>query len=295
MRFISPRTDYAFKKIFGSENSKKILISFLNAILNFKGKNKIISLEILDPYSLPKIKGLKNSCVDVKVKTKCDKQIIIEMQIANEIGFDKRVLYNVAKQYANQIKSAEDYINLNPVIGITIADFVMFKEIKKYINYFIIKEKTEDFEYNGDIELVFVELSKFKKGLSELKSIQDKWLYFLQEAENLEVIPNELSQDKIIKEAFDFANRSNMLPEELDELEKREIFKAQEKNRFLFGVRMGEERGKQEGRQEGRQEEKKKNKEEKILMVKKMLKIGLDFKKIQNITNLSDEDLKNIK
>ncbi len=53
MKFISPRTDYAFKKIFGSENSKEILISFLNAILDFKNENKIINLNILDPFNLP--------------------------------------------------------------------------------------------------------------------------------------------------------------------------------------------------------------------------------------------------
>ncbi|MFO0211918.1 MAG: PD-(D/E)XK nuclease family transposase, partial [Pseudanabaena sp.] len=65
MHFINPKIDYAFKKIFGSEQSHDILISFLNALL-YDGKDTIIDLEIIDPYLAPRLRGIKNTYVDVK-------------------------------------------------------------------------------------------------------------------------------------------------------------------------------------------------------------------------------------
>ena len=141
MKFISPRTDFAFKKIFGSEESKDILISFLNAILELEGQQEIIDLTILDPYRISKIKILKDSCVDVRAKTQCGKEIIIEMQVEEQVEFKKRMMYNVAKSYVNQIDIAEGYEKLHPVIGIAITNFNVIQKNKKYINHFIFKRK----------------------------------------------------------------------------------------------------------------------------------------------------------
>ena len=65
MQFLNPRTDLAFKKIFGSAQSRDILLSFLNAILNLKSPYQIVDITIVDPYQAPKIAGLKNSYLDV--------------------------------------------------------------------------------------------------------------------------------------------------------------------------------------------------------------------------------------
>ncbi|MDQ7022346.1 MAG: Rpn family recombination-promoting nuclease/putative transposase [Candidatus Gracilibacteria bacterium] len=170
VKFINPRTDFAFKRIFGSEESKEILMSFLNALLNLEGKNEIKEVEILDPYQAPKIKGLKDTYLDLKVKTEGGKKIIIEMQVLNIKGFDKRVLYNMSKAYANQIEKGEDYLKLKPVIALTITDFIMFDNQKKekYISTFIYKEKEENTFYNGDTEMVFVELPLLTTKKSQL-------------------------------------------------------------------------------------------------------------------------------
>ncbi|HBY80809.1 MAG TPA: transposase, partial [Cyanobacteria bacterium UBA11148] len=104
MRFISPKTDFAFKRIFGSTESQDILISFLNALL-YAGEPTIEDLEIIDPYSGSKVTGLKDSYLDVKAKITGNKTVIIEMQVLNVAAFDKRVLYNAAKTYATQLKS----------------------------------------------------------------------------------------------------------------------------------------------------------------------------------------------
>ncbi|HBK65000.1 MAG TPA: transposase, partial [Cyanobacteria bacterium UBA11166] len=122
MIFINPKTDFAFKRIFGSEQSKDILISFLNSIL-YNEEEVIKDLDIINPYLAPKIRGVKDTYLDVKARLKGDKTVIIEMQVLNVESFEKRILYNAAKAYSVQLQIGEDYSLLNPVIALTITDF----------------------------------------------------------------------------------------------------------------------------------------------------------------------------
>ena len=138
MRFINPKTDYAFKKIFGSEQSHDILISFLNAIL-YNEKDTIKTIEILNPYLAPRIRGVKATYLDVKAKLGNDTTVIIEMQVLNIEGFEKRILYNAAKAYSTQLGVGQDYTLLDPVIALTITDFEMFPDINQLISRFILK------------------------------------------------------------------------------------------------------------------------------------------------------------
>ena len=115
MRFLDVRTDFAFKKVFGSEQSIPILIDFLNAVLEYTEDQAIQSLTIVDPYQIPMIKGMKDTYVDVKARLANGKQIIIEMQILNVKGFEQRILYNAAKSFSQQLHKGHDYTLLNPV------------------------------------------------------------------------------------------------------------------------------------------------------------------------------------
>ena len=145
MKFINPKIDFAFKRIFGSEQSHDILISFLNAML-YDGKDIIQDLEILDPYLAPKIRGIKDTYVDVKANIRNQEgettSVIIEMQVLNVEGFEKRILYNASKAYSTQLDIGEDYTILQPVIALTITDFEMFPELEQILSRFILKEKT---------------------------------------------------------------------------------------------------------------------------------------------------------
>src|SRR5258708_2775385 len=136
MRFLNPRTDFAFKKIFGSEESQDILLSFLNAILDLKSPYKIEEVKILDPYLAPKIQGIKDTYVDVRARDEQNRWYIIEMQVLNVEGFEKRVLYNACKSYASQLDSGERYHLLTEVVAVTITNFVMFKERAEIVNNF---------------------------------------------------------------------------------------------------------------------------------------------------------------
>ena len=125
MKFVDIKNDIAFRKIFGNEHKKIILISFLNAVMKLKGQDAIEDVEILNPYQLPIIKNLKASIIDVKARDKKGKTYIIEMQVAEPDGLDKRLLYYASKEYSQQIESGELYTQLKPVIFIRRLDFLI--------------------------------------------------------------------------------------------------------------------------------------------------------------------------
>ncbi|MBF0429141.1 MAG: Rpn family recombination-promoting nuclease/putative transposase, partial [Magnetococcales bacterium] len=128
MRFIDPRIDFAFKKIFGSEDAKDILISFLESLLGLEGDRRIAELTILDPFQAPRIRELKSTILDVRCKDHRGLSYVVEMQVEKVSAFLKRVQYNSAKAYSNQINKGEDYTKLKQVIAVTITDFVLFDE-----------------------------------------------------------------------------------------------------------------------------------------------------------------------
>jgi predicted transposase/invertase (TIGR01784 family) len=268
--FINPKTDFAFKKIFGSKKSKDILISFLNAIL-YQEKEVILDVEIIDPYQAPRIKGIKDSYLDVKAAITGGKTVIIEMQVLNVLGFEKRVLYNAAKAFSIQLAVGEDYTLLNPVIALIITDFEMFPEQERIISRYRLKEKDDLTDYSDDIELVFVELPKFKRELEELETLTDKWLYFLRSANKLKAAPASLDAVPALHHAFEVAKQSKLSKKELEILEKREMFLHDNRNAIL--------KARQEGRAEGERQ--------KAIEIARSLLDLLDINTISQKTGLS--------
>jgi predicted transposase/invertase (TIGR01784 family) len=251
MIFINPKTDFAFKKIFGSEQSHDILISFLNGIL-YNGDPIIADLEILNPYQAPRIRGVKDTYLDVKALLATGQTVIIEMQVLNVEGFEKRILYNAAKAYSIQLGAGNKYAMLNPVIALTITDFEMFSEFDAVISRFVLKEKEFLVDYPScDLELVFVELPKFKLDLAQLTSLTDKWMYFLQHTRELESIPETMGTVPEIRQAFEVANQANLSREELDELDHQLIFIQDQRGAIAFATKQGLKEGLEQGLEQG--------------------------------------------
>ena len=284
MIFINPKIDFAFKKIFGSENSKDILISFLNALI-YEDKPIIQDVEVLNPYLVPKIRGVKDTYLDIKAKitdseTGEERIVIIEMQVLNVEGFEKRILYNAAKSYSTQLTSGQSYNLLNPVIALTITDFIMFAEISNVTSRFVLKEKDFLIDYPiYDIELIFVELPKFKKQLSELEAIVDKWLYFLNNARKLKDVPTIMDDIPEIKKAFYIANQASLTLEELEDQEKSEIFIQDQRGAISKALQQGLEQGLEQGALQ-----------QKVEIARKMLNL-VDDRTICQVTGLSLDEL----
>jgi predicted transposase/invertase (TIGR01784 family) len=240
MKFVDIKNDIAFRKIFGNENRKEVLISFLNAVLLLKDNNRIVDVDILTPYQLPEIKGGKVTIVDVKAKGQNNKTYIVEMQVAEVDGFDKRVLYYASKSYSSQIQGADEYEKLNPIYFIGILDFAVTQN-QSYLNRHRIIDSETGENYLKDIEFNFIELPKFTKKQTELETIVDQWVYFIKNAKNLEVIPENL-KDEGLRFAYQDADKHNWTLAELEAYNYVLMREQDDRGRLTFAMRKEKEK-----------------------------------------------------
>lgn len=230
MQFADVKNDIAFRKIFGNENRKETLISFLNAVLDFHDDQSITEVTILNPYQLPKLKGGKVTIIDVKATDQAGRTYIVEMQVGDIDGFEKRVLYYSSKSYVDQIKRADFYRKLRPVIFIGILDFEQ-TENKNYISRSQVRDIETGERTIKDIEFTFIELPKFTLKPHELNTLTEKWVYFIKNAENLVVIPENIN-DAGLKSAYEEANVQTWTQDELDAYEYAFMREEDEKARL---------------------------------------------------------------
>ena len=214
MQFADIKNDIAFRKIFGNENKKEILISFLNAVLKLEGNKKITWVEILNPYQLPIVLGAKSTILDVKAKDKLGNEYIVEMQVTGKIGFAKRVVYYSAKSYSAQLNAGEEYYKLKPTIFIGILNFEFLKSENYLSRHLILDADTKEHKLK-DLDFNFIELPKFNKTEQELQTLVEKWVYFIKNAENLTVIPSDLD-DEGLKSAYMEADQHTWKKEDME-------------------------------------------------------------------------------
>jgi len=274
MKFVDIKNDIAFRKIFGNDNKKEILISFLNAVLGFTDDRKIATVTILNPFQLPELIQYKTTVIDIKATDQKGHYYIIEMQVADKGNFDKRIQYYSSKAYNAQIIKGEDYHLLKPTIFIGILNF-NFLESKTYLTKHIIcnpetKEQVlKDFEYN------FIELLKFNTVILECNNLIDKWLYFIKNSEKLEVIPDNIN-DEGLSEAYHDADQMTWTPNELE----------------LYDYAKMRERDEIEERDKAYQ----KGADDKIIeTAKKAIQEGLSDELINKLTNIPCEIINNLR
>ncbi|MCT4613644.1 MAG: Rpn family recombination-promoting nuclease/putative transposase, partial [Marinifilaceae bacterium] len=206
MKYLDPKNDLIFKKIFGEHPN--LCISFLNSLLPLKEDELIESIEYLSSEQVPDITGLKNSIVDVKCTDAKKRIFIVEMQMHWTDSFKQRVLFNASKAYVRQLRKGIDYKILQPVYALSLVN-EDYCDSEDYYHHYTISEKDNQNEILKGLEFVFVELNKFK-----LKNFKDKkmhflWLKFLTEIEDSRNIHNELSEIPEIKEAIEYLEESN--------------------------------------------------------------------------------------
>jgi predicted transposase/invertase (TIGR01784 family) len=279
MKFADPKNDVAFRKIFGNEAKKVILISFLNSVLNLEGNMKIIHLDFLTTFQLPRITGLKTSIIDVKVKDQMGNTYLVEMQLSEVIGFDKRVQYYVSKEYSSQIEKGDDYsvrTGFKPVptvVLVGILEFDYFKGNNYLTRHLLLNVETLENELK-DINFTFIELPKFKKELSECKTLTDKWIYFIKNAKNLEVIPPDVS-DEGLKEAYTESDKHNWTKDELASYDYFLMREQDERGRVVLA-------------------EEKAKKSNTLEIGKELKRDGVSHEKIAKYTGLSIEEIEKL-
>ena len=181
-RFLDPRSDIVFKRIFGEH--PEILREFLNGVLPFEDESEfIVSLEYLPGEQVPDIPLIKNSIVDVRCKDASGRQFIVEMQMAWTNAFLQRVLFNASKAYVRQLEKGERYEMLCPVYGLSILDDTYDPDPDSYYHDYRIVESGKPERVLDGLRLVFIELPKYRENRpKEARKLRWAWLKFLQEA-----------------------------------------------------------------------------------------------------------------
>ena len=226
-KFLDPKNDVAFRKIFGTESNKDILIHFINDVLELKGHNKIEDVEYLATVQNPDIAYAKESVVDVLCRDKNGIEIIVEMQVSPEKGFEKRTQYYAAKAYGRQLERGRGekgkYHNLKEVIFIAISDYIIFPNKEAFKSDHVILDKITHEHDLQDFSFTFIELPKFKKTqISDLTSILDKWCFFFKYADETSEsdMTKIIGSDLVIERAYEALNQFNWSEAELNTYEK---------------------------------------------------------------------------
>ena len=254
-RYINFYTDFAFKKIFGTEANKDLLISFLNALLDLKGDGEIKDLTYLNSENLGEDIRERRAIYDVYCQTKGGDRFIVEMQKAKQDHFQDRSIYYSSFAIREQGQKGKkdnmpwDYC-LSPVYVVGILNFEMDETSKSDRVISKVKLKDEDNkDFSDKLNFIFVEMPKFRKTETELETFMDKWLYVIKNLYRLQDKPAALTEG-IFKKLFEVA--------EIAAFSKNERYDYEENlKNYLdwFNVmRTAKNEGRAEGRAEGREE-----------------------------------------
>jgi len=272
-KFLNPKNDLAFKRIFGTEKNKDILIHFLNDIFG-RSTNPIEEVSFLKGSQDPEIVAQRVSVVDLLCHDAEGNRFIIEMQVDSEPGFEKRAQYYAARTYIEQREKGIKFANLKSVTFLAITDFILFPNDKqRYLTHHITLDK-ETYEQNlKDFSFSFLELPKFKKTKEQLTTLTEKWAYFFKRAMNTteEELPLIVGSDNIIKRAYDELNRFAWTDEELRAYESIDMKQAAEKAILEGAIE-----------------------KEKFEIAKKLLILKLSLQDIATATGLSEAEIKKL-
>ena len=280
-KFLNPRNDLSFKRVFGSEKNKDILMHFLNDIL--ERPCPIEEVTFLKTIQDPEIAPLRVSIIDVMCQDQDKNRFIIEMQISHEKGFDRRALYYAARAYCSQRTKRKKFHHLKDVYFLAITDFTPFPKKKTWLSRIGFKDLDTNEHDIKAIQLLFMQLPLFKKTKKDLKSmrLREKWAYFFKYADETteEDLETLIGQDTIIKRAYDELDRFSWSEKELNNYESVEMKQMADEAIKEAAFEKGQDKGR---------------KEEKFALAKKLLKRGRPLQEVSEDTGLSAEELKKL-
>lgn len=247
--FADPKTDFVFKKLFGTEEHKDLILALLNGLLELDEPHRIVDVELVAPEQRPLVTELKQSIVDVKCRDARGVTYVVEMQVLNVEGFEKRVVYNVAKAYVGQLGKGQLYPELNDVIGITVCDFELWPR-REGLNVPMLSRWRMQEQHHGErglgqVQFVFLELPKYDPSRPP-HTVVEKWAYFFRDAENLTMVPEVLAQPPYA-DALEAARTAGFTEEEWDAYIRAGMAIQDERGALALAEKQGKAEGKAEG------------------------------------------------
>lgn len=184
---IDPKVDYAFKHVFGREESKPILINLLDAVFQPAPGRRIATVDLLNPFNDAERPGGKTTVLDIKARDETGRHFNIEMQMLAYGAFRQRALYYWAQLHQGQLTKGKDFRVLRPTIAVCFVDTPLFPELPDYHLVYELRERRHATLFTDQMALHILELSKFVKTADELTTTLDRWLYFLRHATSLDI------------------------------------------------------------------------------------------------------------
>lgn len=261
VRYLNPKNDIAFKRIFGREQNKDILIALLNSVLVKQIHKPIKEVTYLPRDQDPETARKKASIVDILCKDEDDCLYVIEMQVADNKNFKKRAQYYAAKAYISQSNKGGKYQDLKKVIFLAFMNYPLFPTAQEAkTDHQILCIKTHK-QHLKDLVFTFVDLKKAEeinkdRPLNEL-TLAEKFYYFLRNAEdtNQEAFSQLIQNTPIIEKAYEELTTTNWTDQELAQYEESKKQAMDYENllalREAEGMEKGIKKGKEEGRKEG--------------------------------------------
>ncbi|GHS97906.1 hypothetical protein FACS1894139_11760 [Planctomycetales bacterium] len=299
-RYLDPKNDIPFKKIFGEHQD--LMISFLNSLLPLPAGREIVELEYLSPELVPNNPFLKDSFVDVRCTDAQKRQFFVEMQMYWNQIFLQRMLYNTAKLYVRELETGDPYGALKPVYGLAILNDIMTdaeggKEHTHWYHRYQMTEETHSQEKILGVDLTLIELPLFKPENVVERQMTRLWLRFLKEVRHdTDQVAPELLANEYTRSALRICEEGAYSPAEREAYENywvaawsrtAELHAGREEGR-KEGLAEGLEKGREEGREEGRGEG---EKQSALRIAERLKQKGFSPAEIAETTGLSLDEV----
>ena len=279
-RYISLLTDFGFKRIFGTDPNKELLVNFLNSL--FDGEEVIKDVKYLNSENVGDVYTERKAIFDVYCENEKGEKFIVEMQNAYQTYFKDRSLFYSTFPIREQAPKGSDWnFCLKKVYVVALLNYKMSDEAfdsSDTIHTIALMDTKTNKVFNTKLMFKYVEVGRFDKTDEELTSLSDKWMYVLKNLSRLDNRPAAL-REKIFSKLFDAAAVARFTPTELREYE--DSLKA------YRDIKNSLDTAKEEGREEGRAEG--------IAMVAKMMFAkGMDIETIASMTGMTKDELEQL-
>lgn len=281
-KYINPFTDFGFKKLFGEEANKELLIDFLNQLLPEQGI--ITQLTYLKSEQLRSTEADRKAIFDLYCQNDRGEKFIVELQKARQKYFKDRSLYYATFAIQEQALTGEWNYQLKPVYTISVMDFQFDDtDVDQFLHDVYLIEKTTQRVFNDKLRFIYLAMPKFRKSEEELFTRFDKWMYVIKNLGRLDRIPVKL-QERLFEKLFTVAELATYNRDEQMAYQDSLKYYRDLKNAMDTVLEEGRELGQQEGWELGRLQEKR-------LIALQMEQIGLPVNQIAALTQLTEGEI----
>lgn len=284
-KYINPYTDFGFKKLFGEEGNKNLLIDFLNQLL--PEHHQIADLTFQNVEQIADTSEERKAFFDIHCRATSGERFIVEMQKAKIDFFKDRSLYYLTYPIREQAQRGEWNFELNAIYFIAVLDFWYEDKEKAEYHRFVSLKDQNNASFYDKLGLIFLQMPAFNKTEKQLVTHFDKWAYFLKNLEKMEDIPQILNEP-VFKQAFNAAEVANFTKGQREDYEKSRLsyigIKQVTETAEREGLKKGLEQGLEQGLAQGKEQKEKE-------MIIQMYQSGIDVAQISLITQKTIEEI----